>query len=99
MVLSLTIVDITLAVLLFLLTVLLKERVINYSVMKYLTSEEKRFLNECSQTIRQAQQIIYWPDRTSEKPNHIRKIEDNERRIKYLKSAAVSRFIQRLIFS
>lgn len=96
---SLALIDISLVVLLLLLTVLLKERVVNYSVAKYLTAEEKRFLRECSQTIRKAQQIIYWPGRTGEQPSHVRKIEDNERRIKYLKSIAVTRCIQKLIFS
>jgi hypothetical protein len=92
-------IEISLILLLFILTILLKEKVVNYSVMKYLNSEEKMFLNECGQIIHRAQRIIYWPTRTDEKPNHIHAIEDNKRNIEHLQGVAVRRLIQKLIFS
>ena len=78
---------------------LLKEKVVDYSVRKYLTTEEKRFLNECSKFIFQARRILYWPSHTNEKPKHVRTMEYNQRRIECLKAVAVKRLIRKLIFS
>lgn len=65
--------------------------------MRHLTAEEKLSLNECRQAIHRARGIIYLPGPSNEKPYHVCRIEDNQRRIEYLKSVAVRRLIQRLV--
>jgi hypothetical protein len=94
---SLALIDISLIILLLLLTIFIIKRFVDYLVMGHLTAEEKLFLNECSQAICRARGIIYLPGPSTEKPYHVCKIEDNQRAIACLKAVAVRRLIQRLV--
>jgi len=86
-----------LVILLLILTVLLRERIVDYSVKRYLTEDEQRLLNECSEMNNRVRKIIYWPNQAGDRPSRVRHMEYNRRRIKYLQSVAVTRCIKTLI--
>jgi hypothetical protein len=88
-----------LIILLVVLTVLLREKMVEYSVKRYLTEDEQRLLDACSEMNDRGRNIIYWPSRVDDKPSRVRHMEYNRRRIKYLKSVAVTRCIKKFIFS
>jgi hypothetical protein len=96
--LSLALIEPSLIILLLLMALFIIKRCVDYLVMKHLTAEEKLYIHECSEAIRTALGIIYFPGSSNEKPYHVRRIEDHRRSITYLKSVAVRRLVQRLTF-